>query len=150
MNGKPVRDPGDPSEDLDDEGIPELEGQPPGKVLSGDVAEGIVPPRDYPIAADEWGTTPAEEAAGEPFAMRVARERPEMAYAPDEREPAGRIVQPDSDLDHVVDVTADEIGDSYPDDDSGLSAEEAAMRIEDDPGGLNYDDDPGYVTDSDQ
>jgi len=28
-----------------------------------------------------------------------------------------------------------------------LSAEEAAMRIVDEPGGMNYDPDPGYITD---
>lgn len=27
----------------------------------------------------------------------------------------------------------------------GVPAEEAAMRIEEDPGGLNYDDSPGYL-----
>lgn len=35
-----------------------------------------------------------------------------------------------------------EMGDG---DAGAVSAEEAAMRIEDDPGGLNYDEDPGYL-----
>ncbi len=133
---------------LEEEGIPELEDQPAGKVLSGETSEGLVPPRDYPLGAEEFGTTAAEDAMGETLAQRVAREVPDAPVGDgldDDDEPlAGRLVQPDL---GVVDVdeTAEEVGEAVPDV-GGLSAEEEAMRVEREPGGLGGGW-PGYLQD---
>ncbi len=131
---------------LEEEGIPELEEQPPGKVLSGETPEGIVPPRDYPLGAEEHGTTAAEEAIGETVALRAAREEPDLASAPllgdDGATLAGRLVQPDSGM-VDVDDTAEEFGYDVADG-AALSAEEAAIRVETDPEGLGGGW-PGYL-----
>jgi hypothetical protein len=132
---------------LEEEGNPELEDQPVGKVLSGETPEGVVPPRDYPLGAEEFGTTPAEDAMGESLAQRVAREVPDVPAGEgldDGDEPlAGRLVQPD--LGGDVDDTPEEVGDAVPDV-GGLSAEEEAMHVEREPGGLGGGW-PGYVQD---
>jgi hypothetical protein len=130
---------------LEEEGIPELEDQLPGKILSGDTGEGITPPRDYPLAAEEYGTTAAEQAAGETFDQRTAREEPDLSWddvVGDDSHLAGRLVQPDSGM-VDVDDTAEEFGYAASDV-AGLSAEEAAMRIETEPEGLG-DGWPGYL-----
>ena len=133
---------------LEEEGIPELEDQPVGKVLSGETPEGLVPPRDYPLGAEEFGTTPAEDAMGESLTQRVAREVPDVPAGEgldDEDEPlGGRLVQPDL---GVVDVddTPEEVGEAVPDV-GGLSAEEEAMHVEREPGGLGGGW-PGYLQD---
>jgi hypothetical protein len=133
---------------LEEEGIPELEDQPVGKVLSGETPEGVVPPRDYPLGAEEFGTTAAEDAMGETLAQRVAREVPDVPVGEglddDDQSLAGRLVQPDL---GVVDVddTAEEVGEAVPDV-GGLSAEEEAMRVEREPGGLGGGW-PGYLQD---
>lgn len=131
---------------LEEEGIPELEDQPPGKVLSGETPEGIVPPRDYPLGAEEYGTTAAEEAIGETVAVRAAREElPLSADGPlddDRHALAGRLVQPDSgvvDVDDTADEFAYDVADGV-----ALSAEEAAIRVETYPEGLGGGW-PGYL-----
>jgi hypothetical protein len=131
----------------EDEGIPDTEDQPPGKILSGETPEGMVPPRDHPLGADEFGTTAAEESAGESFARRVAREEPDslagvLADDDDGRPLAGRLVQPDLGM-VDTDDTPEEVADAVPDV-VGLSAEEAAMRVETDPEGMGGGW-PGYV-----
>jgi hypothetical protein len=135
---------------LEEEGIPELEDQPVGKILSGETPEGLVPPRDYPLGAEEFGTTAAEDAMGETLAQRVAREVPDVPAgeglddADDDQALAGRLVQPDF---GVVDAddTPEEVGEAVPDV-GGLSAEEEAMRVEREPGGLGGGW-PGYLQD---
>ncbi len=132
---------------LEEEGIPEVEDQPVGKILSGETPEGTVPPRDYPLGAEEYGTTADEERMGETFAQRVAREEPDLFW-PDvsageaDRPLAGRLVQPDLGM-VDVDDTAEEVGYQAADV-AGLSAEEAAMRIETDPAGMGSGW-PGYL-----
>jgi hypothetical protein len=129
---------------LEQEGIPELEDQPAGKVLTGETPEGIIPPRDYPVGAEEYGTTVAEETVGETVGQRVAREEPDLSgdgVRGDDRHLAGRLVQPDAGM--AVDDTAEELGDAVPDM-AGLSAEEEAVRIETDPEGLGGGW-PGYL-----
>src|SRR4051794_6193243 len=134
---------------LDEEGIPELEEQPPGKLRSGTADEGLVPPRDHPIASRDTATTTAGERAGDTFAERADRLEPELL--PDDRIadrdidddlPAGRVVQPDEGM-IDADDTDEELG-SAPGDFIGLSAEEEAMHITDDPPGLGGGS-PGYV-----
>ena len=134
MADENVRDAG---AELSDEGIPDLEGQPPGKVRAGDTGEGLIPPRDHALGAEAHGTTAAEERRGEAFADRVAREEPDRER-PDEH--AGRLVQPG---DGFADDEATEIGRSAGFDDGGFSAEEAAVHVVEDPPGLGTGDD-GY------
>ncbi len=69
--------PGKTGPTLDDEGIPDLMGPLPEKERTGDPQEGLAPPGDRPHA-DEWGTTGAEMAAGEPLDLRVAHENPDI------------------------------------------------------------------------
>ena len=45
----------------------------------------------------------------------------------------------------VIDDEPDMLGEADVGLEVTLSGEEAAMRVVDDPGGLNYDPDPGYV-----
>ncbi|MFG2057199.1 DUF5709 domain-containing protein [Micromonospora sp. NPDC048930] len=102
---------------------------------------------DHWTAANRFGTTPAEERAGESLAQLLAQEEPDVdpyAEAADdedeltrrgyEREArTGRLVAPDEGL------GADEEADSFAWDagiDGGAaSAEEAAMHLVDDPNG---------------
>jgi hypothetical protein len=130
---------------LEQEGISELEDQPASKILTGETPEGIIPPRDYPLGAEEYGTTAAEEAIGETVAQRVAREEPDLSgddVRDDDERLAGRLVQPDAGM-ADADDTAEELGYVVPDV-AGLSAEEAAVRIETDPEGLGGGW-PGYL-----
>ena len=116
--------------------------------LTGDPLEGLVPPRDYPAAADEYGTTAAEGELGESLEQRVLREEPEphgWSTVVDSNlvEPAtGRLVQPDEGM-VDLDDTAEEVAD-LADDYVGLSAEEEAVRIETNPAGLGRGSD-GYL-----
>jgi hypothetical protein len=117
----------DERDDLDEEGIPDLE-----TPVNED--EGIIPPRDYPQAVDEFGITAAEQRGDEPLSERVLREEPDFG----ERRPAdehglhGRLVDPaDEDVD-LVDDEKDAIG-FLVDDEGALSAEEAALHITENP-----------------
>jgi hypothetical protein len=74
---------------LDDEGIPDLEGPLPEKEATGDPQEGVMPPRDHPVAATDWGITGDEERAGEPLDRRVAHELPDIG----ETDPVDDIVR---------------------------------------------------------
>ena len=130
---------------LEEEGIPEVDEQPAGKVLAGDTGEGLVPPRDHPVAAEDLGTTAREESVGESLADRSAREHLETElddYLEEQDPVAGRLVQPDRGT-ADYDDTAEEVGEATGDL-AGLSAEEAAVRIEEDPGGLGGGW-PGYL-----
>src|SRR5437879_2950546 len=97
---------------LDEEGIPDLEGPLPEKAATGDPQEGVPLPSDKPASLD-WGTTAAEEAAGEPLDVRVSHEVPELdETVPDEEEEdeeAGLLVE---EMPFGVDVEKDmvEIG----------------------------------------
>jgi hypothetical protein len=111
------------------------------------MGEGIIPPRDYPLAAEEFGTTAGEEAIGESVDQRAAREEPEVSWhdvaGADDHALAGRLVQPDAGIN--VDDTAEEVADAVPDG-VALTAEESAMRIETDPAGMGGGG-PGYLDD---
>jgi hypothetical protein len=117
--------------DLEAEGIPPIEEQPPGIEGQNEV-EGMIPPGDRPKAVEDWGTTSREERLDEPLAERVLREQPEReSGGAGAGQPVGRLVQPDGgmvDLDREPTEVAMET-----EDDGGLSAEEAAMHITDSP-----------------
>ena len=107
--------------------------------------EALDPSLDHAVAADEWGTTEAEEELGESLEQRMLREEPEARWSGDDDEGTpieGRLVQPDAgsiDLDDVAEEVAEVADDPF-----GLSAEEAAIRIETDPAGLGRGPD-GYI-----
>jgi hypothetical protein len=125
-----ARDTDDPGSELDAEGIPDHLGALPSKAATGDGQEGVNPPSDRPASAD-FGTTAAEERAGEPLSGRLAREvpdeTPEVPY-PDESGLAGRLVADDegAHADTEKDAVAHDVGT----DRGGFSAEEAAMHVE--------------------
>lgn len=114
-----------PPTDLEAEGLPGLEGQPPG-IDDQSAVEGMMPPRDHPVAATDYGTTTAEQHRPEPLDRRVRREQPDRVRA--EQEPAGRLVAPDAG--NLMDDEAAEVAELVAEDDTGMSAEEAAVHIE--------------------
>ena len=106
-------------------------------------------PRDRPAAADRFGTTHAEEAAGEDLDHRLAQEEPDAGaeqarerfdslgedvaaedlVLPDGDEAqVGRLVEPDegAHTDTEKDLVATDVGS----DAGNLTAEEAAMHME--------------------
>ncbi len=141
--------PPEPVPDLEQEGIPEVEGAYPGELATGLSQEGLVAPGDQPLAADEFGVTAAEERLDEPFAMRVGREEPDLAAIQVADLGGGeRVVEPDSgSLD--ADEEGELIGASALDDTAALSSEEAALHVvaEDEAPGLSWDESPDYVGD---
>ena len=111
-----------PTSDEVEVGIPSAEDIPEGQLRTGDPLEGEIAPLDDPQAVEDWGLTAAEQQGAEPMSLRTQREEPDVLdelSAEDEPGP-GRV--------------------------DALSAEEAAMRVEEEPAGLNYDPDPGYLT----
>jgi hypothetical protein len=120
-------------DDLEEEGLPQLYDPPPGQDLDTDQTA-VAVPRDRPTGATDWGTTAAEERVDEPLYRRVRREVPDVdepgAAAPDA--PSPRLLEPDSDIEEV-DETSELVGLVDEDDSAGLSAEESAVHIVDEP-----------------
>jgi hypothetical protein len=117
-------------ESAEDEGIPDIGRPHPTKRATGDPQEGLMVPRDRPRAADDWGTTAQEQREEEPLGDRLDDELPDVE--PGERVRAGRLVD-----DGPEDTEPEMIADLAVEDElEGLSAEEAALRVEDAPGGL--------------
>ena len=88
--------------------------------------DGIVaPPTDVPLAVESYGTTPAEEEAGEPLESKLARERPDTPDAVDAG--VGRLMQPDEGA--HSDRESEEVAELV-DDRDDLTAEEAAIHLE--------------------
>ncbi|MEU6041886.1 DUF5709 domain-containing protein [Actinomadura sp. NPDC047616] len=113
----------------EDEGIPDLQDGTPGQQRAQDPQEAPVP-GDRPMALDEFGMTEEEMRAGEPLDMRLAREEPDIPEVPDEPyRPAGRIVEEDEGA--RTDTEKDAVAYDAGDDGGGYTAEERAMRIED-------------------
>ncbi|GLW65598.1 hypothetical protein Arub01_38420 [Actinomadura rubrobrunea] len=114
----------------EDEGIPDLQDGTPGQRWAEDPQEAAVP-GDRPMALDEFGMTEEEMRQGESLDMRLAREEPDIAEAPPDEpyRPAGRIVEEDEGVrpDTEDEAVAYDVGP----DGGGYSAEERAMRIED-------------------
>ena len=114
--------------DLEAEGIPPIDENPPGIDGDNDI-EGMIPPGDTPRAALDYGTTAREEQLDEPLRDRVRRELPDRE--PGRRDEVGRLVQPDGGM-VDMDREATEVAIESEDGDA-LSAEEAAMHITDSP-----------------
>ncbi|HVM09703.1 MAG TPA: DUF5709 domain-containing protein [Acidimicrobiales bacterium] len=133
----PGNRPYDNSQHLDAEGVPDLE-----TPINQD--EGLVPPGDQPIAADEFGVTAREERAEEPLADRITREVPDLTpddidlrdadRTYDELESGtGRIIEPGSEDVGLIDDEKDVIGSLVGEDEGALTAEEAAIHVTDTP-----------------
>jgi hypothetical protein len=111
----------DPSGDLDAEGIPDLEDPPPGLQDTGGDYEALTPPRDYPLAADEYGTTAREQRIEEPLDVRRRREVPDRIPRYSDEPEVGRLIA-DDEQDGRLDAEGT-------DDTVGLSAEESAIHV---------------------
>ena len=135
---------GDPSDPFEDEGLASPDPEQAAKRITGDTQDGIPVPGERPVAVNDFGTTVAEQQAGEPLDLRLAREEPDLLarsgaapdtsgdadnpYPVDRDERVGRIVETDEGAreDTEADVVAYDVGT----DNGGFSAEERAMRIE--------------------
>ncbi len=119
----------DPRSSLEDEGIPAEDGAPQDEWAVDPQQPSI--PRDRPTAVQDYGVTAEEQAEPQPLDSRLRREVPEEQpeFGPDESEPAGRIVAPDEGA--HADTETNEIGADAGPDRGGFTAEESAMRIED-------------------
>lgn len=92
------------------------------------------PPRDAPLAVDEFGTTAAEMHDGEPLDGRIAREEPDVLSLADVNadessgQGVGRIVESDEGAgsDTEAEMVAADVGTDLGD----YSPEEAAMHVE--------------------
>jgi hypothetical protein len=110
----------------EDEGIPDLQDGTPEQYWSEDPQEAFLP-GDAPVALDDYGTTADEVREGETLDERLRREEPEGAA---DREPghAGRLVAPDEGA--HPDTEPDALGEDLGEDGGGYTAEERAMRVE--------------------
>ena len=100
-------------EDLDSEGQPDLMGALPGKEITGDAQEAELPPRDYKQAPDDYyHQDTLDERLREEVPDRVRADKDEVRLVDDESEDGGGELR-------------SELGDEggYP------SAEEAAMHV---------------------
>ncbi len=131
-----------PAPEVTEDGIPSIEEIPENVLLTGDPLEGELPPLDRPQAVSEWGTTASEQLASEPMEVRLAREEPDVQMA--ELYADRQFLEPGADG-GLMDDEADVLGEADAGLQDTLSAEEAAMQIVDEPPGMNYDPDPGYV-----
>lgn len=115
-----------PAPDLVEDGVPATSDDPPH--LPMDAYEGEPPPLDVPQGVDEWGTTTAEERLGESVRVRAAREEPDVLDELEGDEAAGTGIA------------------------GALSAEEAALHVDDEPEalGMSFAPDPGYLRDDDR
>lgn len=115
-----------PTPDEVADGVPATSETPAN--LDPEAVEEESPPLDRPMAVDDWGTTPAEEQAGEPLDRRRRREVP----------------------DHLGGALDPEDEDDLSEIEGTLGAEHAALRIEEEPPGMSYAPDPGYLSDDDR
>jgi len=136
----------EPADPFEEEGLAQAADDGlPGKRITGDPQDDMMVPGDHPVAVNEFGTTAAEEQAGEPLDLRLSREEPDLLEraattpadesefadqpypeSPDER--VGRIVETDEGAreDDEPDAVAYDVGTDL----GGFSAEERAMHIE--------------------
>ncbi|HEU5034450.1 MAG TPA: DUF5709 domain-containing protein [Mycobacteriales bacterium] len=138
----------DPADPFEEAGLASPDADYSGKRATGDPQDEMPVPGDTPSAVDDYGTTAAEEAAGEPLDLKLAREEPDLLeraattdaddspnaaqpYPEDRDERVGRIVEEDQGgrEDQEPDAVALEVGT----DAGGFSAEERAMHVVPDP-----------------
>ena len=125
----------DPGSPLEDAGVPDLQDPTAAQRLSGESHESLDLTHDRALASEGWGTTASEQRAGEPLDLRLAHEEPEVgegyALNPDAGA-AGRLVEPDEGA--REDVDAEAVAEAVGNDGGGLTAEESAMHLVDEPG----------------
>ncbi len=131
-----------PAPEVVEDGIPAIDEIPEDVLLTGDPLEGELPPLDRPQAVNDWGTTASEQLASEPLEVRLAREEPDFEAADVYAD--RQFLEPGAES-GLVDDEADVLGEVDAGLEDTLSAEESAMRVVDEPPGMNYDPDPGYV-----
>ncbi len=131
-----------PAPEVSEDGVPSIEEIPADVLLTGDPLEGELPPLDYPQGATTWGTSASEQLASEPLDVRLAREEPDVLVGDTYAD--RQFLEPGADG-GLSDDEADSLGEIDAGFEDTLSAEEAAMRVVDEPPGMNYDPDPGYV-----
>jgi hypothetical protein len=85
---------------------------------------------DEARGAEDMGTTAAEQREGQPLDERLTEEEPERRSS--ERRDAGRLVEEEAGL---VDEEQDQVAEEAEEDKEDRSAEESAVRIEEEPGG---------------
>lgn len=114
--------------DLEAEGLPDIEDQPPG-ITADTMQQGLVPPRDHPQGAEE-PVTPGEQRTPEAVGDRDARLQPEDRRG----DPAapGRLVQPDQGMAGAAHEESEVA--ELADDTGGLAAEERAVHVVDEQG----------------
>jgi len=135
-----------PARDEVEPGIPATD-EMPRPIPPGSEDEETPAPLDHPQGVDEWGTTSREEMRDEPLELRVLREEPERLGG---ESPSGLSISEPGTDDAVedgggFDDEADAVADVVLDHDVTLAPEEQAMRIDEDPPGLNSDPTPGYL-----
>lgn len=133
-----------PPSRMEAEGIPDPGFTSDAQEVTGDAGYGMEPPHDTALAAEDFGTTPAEVHDGESLDGRIAREEDDVLALVDsdadesagsdtpfdERagQGVGRLVEPDEGArtDTEADMVAADVGTDL----GGYSAEEAAMHLE--------------------
>jgi hypothetical protein len=120
----------DPRSEFEDQGIPDLQDGYPEQQWAEDPQQAPVP-GDEPLALDDYGTTAEEQREGEPLDARLRREEPDIDMTTVTEEPrrSGRLVQQDEGV--RADTESEEIAGDVGPDGGGFSAEESAMRVED-------------------
>lgn len=113
---------------LDEEGVADLDGPLRSKAETGDPQEGAAPPDDRPRGSVEFGTTETEQLTGESLDSRIARENPDVERPAPELSPT--LVGDDLLADDEKDLVATDVG---TDPMLGMSAEEAAVHVVDEP-----------------
>src|SRR4051812_17930818 len=124
----------EPESPLEEEGIPDLSDALPSKRATGDAQEELPPPRDYEVAVGDYGTTAAEQRAGEPHELRLGRELPDETtetadspYPVDPDQAVGRLVADrEGGTNKDQDLEAHDVGS----DGGGYAPEERAMHEE--------------------
>jgi hypothetical protein len=117
--------------EMEDEGIPDLQDGYPEQYWAEDPQRAPVP-GDRPIAVDDFGTTAEEQSEGESLDGRLSREEPDVGEpGAANTAPAGtgRLIQQDEGV--RTDTESQEIATDVGQDTGGFTAEESAMRVED-------------------
>ncbi|HEY0542472.1 MAG TPA: DUF5709 domain-containing protein [Actinoallomurus sp.] len=117
--------------EMEDEGIPDLQDGYPEQYWAEDPQRAPVP-GDRPIAVDDFGTTAEEQSEGESLDGRLSREEPDVGEPSAANTTAagtGRLVQQDEGV--RTDIESQEIATDVGQDTGGFTAEESAMRVED-------------------
>jgi Family of unknown function (DUF5709) len=131
----------DPADPFEEAGLATDGSSGPEQQITGDTEDDVAVPGDTPTAVDDWGTTAAEEEAGEPLDLALSREEPEISeddidesedsdrpFPSDPEERVGRIVEDDEGAheDEESTAVAHDVGTDF----GGFSEEERAMHIE--------------------